>query len=185
MESQLDLLQRDNHNNCNHKNSMAELTKTLNNIPYSNPLPASLRKNMRLIIIEMIPSVLVSDGHNFIEAIFTKESINDLRKYHSHVKFSNLRDKIIQVNKWSLQVDCVDSRQVFNSYQNLTIKLVIEQFKPQMHEILNQRLTHGATSIFRNNEIQTLIRNYRHWFAQTMIYKNAVSAEMSSMIVQG
>ena len=136
METQLDLLKRDNHQNWNHQEAMAELSNKLNNIPPTNPLPASLRKNMRLIIIEMIPTVLVSDGHNFIEAIITKEAINDLRKYHSHVKFSNLRDKIIQVNKWSLQVDCVDSRQVFNSYQNLTIRLVIEQFKPQMHESL-------------------------------------------------
>ena len=89
------MIKRDNNKNLNHKTSMAELTQTLNNRPQTNPLPISLKKPMRLIIIELIPTVLVSDGHNFMEAIFTKESINDLRKYYSHVKFSNLRDKII------------------------------------------------------------------------------------------
>lgn len=62
--------------------------------------PAALKKSLRLFIIEIIPTILVSDGHNFIEAIFTKESINDFRKNYSHVKFSNLRDKVIHVSKW-------------------------------------------------------------------------------------
>ena len=71
--------------------------------------PAALKKSLRLFIIEIIPTILVSDGHNFIEAIFTKESINDFRKNYSHVKFSNLRDKVIYVSKWSLQLDHADS----------------------------------------------------------------------------
>ena len=59
--------------------------------------PAALRKQMHLIIIEIIPQILISDGHNFIEAIFTKECINDFRKHYSYCKFSSLRDKVIQV----------------------------------------------------------------------------------------
>lgn len=131
----------------------------------NNALPQLLNKAMRIIIIENIPHILVSDGHNFLEAVFTKESINEFRKFHSHVKFSSLRDKVIYVQKWSLVVEQVDSRKVFNSYNNLCIKIVVESFKPMMHEQLNQRLTHNATSIFRDTDIQTLIRSYRHWFS--------------------
>ena len=53
---------------------------------------------MRVFIIELIPQILISDGFNFIEAIFTKESINEFRKNYSHVKFSNLRDKVIYLS---------------------------------------------------------------------------------------
>jgi len=81
---------------------------------------------MRLFITEFIPSIHVSDGHNFIEAIFTKEAINEFRKYYSHVRFSSLKDKIIYISKWKLEISGADSKKLFNSYQNLSIKLVIE-----------------------------------------------------------
>jgi hypothetical protein len=89
-------------------------------------MPAAFKKNMKVFIIEIIPTILVSDGHNFIEAVFSKESINEFRKYFSHVKFSNLRDKVIQLGKWSLQIDHVNSRKTFNSHSNVNIKLIIE-----------------------------------------------------------
>ena len=79
-------------------------------------IPLSLQKSMRLFIIEIIPQILISDGHNFIEAVFTKDCINEFRKNHSHLKFSNLRDKIIYVTKWTLQLDHVNSQVEFNSY---------------------------------------------------------------------
>ena len=56
---------------------------------------------MNLAIIEIVPSILVSDGHHTIEAVFTKESINDLRRSFGH-GFTKLRDKIIQVNQCSV-----------------------------------------------------------------------------------
>jgi len=130
-------------------------------------LPMSLKKQLRVFIVELIPNILISDGHNFLEAVFTKESINDFRKNFSHVKFSSLRDKVIIVSKWTLQIETVDSKQVYNSFNNFSIKVVVEQFKPVMHETLNSRITHGAVSIFRDNDIQTLIKSYRHWFSQT------------------
>jgi len=60
---------------------------------------------MRVFIIELIPQILISDGHDFVEAVFTKESINEFRKNFSNVSLSNLRDKVIILHKWTLQVD--------------------------------------------------------------------------------
>ena len=120
---------------------------------------------------------MVSDGHNFIEAVFSKESMNEFRKHFSHVKFSNLRDKVIEVSKWSLQVENVNSRQIFNSHQNISIKLIIEQFVPRMHEVLPARLTHKAISIFKEEDIKVLIKNFRHWFAMTSVKKEALSVQ--------
>ena len=65
-------------------------------------MPYVLRKDMYLIIIEILPEILVSDGHTFLQAIFTKESINEFRRQTSHLKFSQLRDKAIHVSKWKL-----------------------------------------------------------------------------------
>lgn len=148
-------------------------------------IPLSLQKGMRLFIIEIIPQILISDGHNFIEAVFTKDCINEFRKNHSHLKFSNLRDKIIYVNKWTLQIDHVNSQMEFNSFQNFTMRLIIEAFKPLMHEQLNQRLTHSATSIYRDQQIQTFIKNFRHWFAQTSLNKQAYNAEIAQAEQEG
>ena len=72
----------------------------------------------------------MSDGHNTMEAIFTKESINDLRRSHGSLGLSKLRDKVIFVTQWSLQVDYADSKRAYVSYNNITIRLVIEQFRP-------------------------------------------------------
>lgn len=99
-------------------------------------MPKALRSDMTVIIIEILPEILISDSHNFMEAIFTKESINDFRRNYGNMKFSGLRDKAIQVSKWRLQIDFVDSNKVFNSYNNMTIKLVIEQFFVYKNETL-------------------------------------------------
>lgn len=138
-------------------------------------LPAFLSRPIRVFILEMIPQILVSDGFNFIEAVFTKESINEFRKNFSHCKFSSLKDKVIYLSKWSLFVDTADSKQVYNSFNNVTIKLVVESFKPISHEQVNHRHITGVQSIFRDEKIQNLIRNFRHWFYQQTINKNAIT----------
>jgi hypothetical protein len=63
-----------------------------------------LRKGMRLLIHETIPYIWLSDGFNFIETHFTKDSMKEFRNNFSHVKFSSLREKIIYVSRWSLEI---------------------------------------------------------------------------------
>ena len=71
---------------------------------FDEKFPTPYKRPMRLIMQENIPLILLSDGFNYIEALFTKAAINDFRKNFSHLKFSNLRDKIIYVKKWSLML---------------------------------------------------------------------------------
>ena len=85
---------------------------------------------MRLFVHETIPYIWVSDGYNYIEAQFTKESINEYKSAYSHVRFSSLRDKIIFVNRWSVEIKQANSNDCFTSYSNLTLMIVIESFKP-------------------------------------------------------
>ena len=48
-----------------------------------------------------------------------------------------------------------------------------------MYETLNQRLTHGSTSIFRDPNIQTLVKSFRHWFSQELLKQNAGTIDAS------
>ena len=100
-------------------------------------MPLALKKDMTVIITEILPVIIVSDSNNFMEAVFTKEAINEFRRNWSHLKFSTLRDKAIHVTKWRLQVDFVDSNKVYHSYHNVTIRLVIEHFNSCHNEHLN------------------------------------------------
>ena len=118
---------------------------------------------MHLAIIEIIPSIIVSDGSHTIEAIFTKESINDLRRSSGALGLSKLRDKVIQVNQWSLQIDSVDSLSNYMSYQNISIRIVIEQFTPKMSEVASAKILTQPRSVFKNEGIRTLISSHRHW----------------------
>lgn len=77
----------------------------------------------------------LSDGFHFIEAVFSKESVNEFRKNYSHMKFAALRDKIIYINKWTLKAKGVNSRENYTSYQNITFYLVIDSFKPIWNEL--------------------------------------------------
>jgi len=76
---------------------------------FEEKFPSQFKRPMRLIMNENIPMVTLSDGFFYVEALFTKESINDFRKNYSHLKFSNLRDKILYVKKWSLHLKQRDS----------------------------------------------------------------------------
>ena len=72
--------------------------------------PNWLNKQLTLIMIDFIPNIILSDGHGFIEAVFTKDAINRYRKEYCQHKFTSLRDKPIIVYKWGLQIDYCDSR---------------------------------------------------------------------------
>lgn len=78
--------------------------------------------------------MMVSDGFHYIEAEFKKEAINYFKKDYSHLTFNALRDRVIYIVQWSLKLVFRDGHQSFNSFNNLSIVLVIERFKPIMVE---------------------------------------------------
>lgn len=51
-------------------------------------IPQHMRKTMRVCVQENIVCMWVSDGFHFIEAVFTKDAVNEFRKTYQHVKFS-------------------------------------------------------------------------------------------------
>jgi hypothetical protein len=99
-----------------------------------NEVSSHLKKPMRLFMQEYIPVIQLSDGKHSIEGHFTKEAINNFHKNYFTVKFSKLRDRILLVTKWRLITRYEDSRLSYSSYQNISIHLVVENFRPMMYE---------------------------------------------------
>jgi hypothetical protein len=54
-----------------------------------------------------------------------------------------------------------DSRTTLTSYQNLSIHLVVENFRPLMYEKIAHK-SMNTKNLFRDSEIQGLIKNKRH-----------------------
>ena len=80
-----------------------------------NMIPGSCLRSMRLVMIENIPFVTVSDGFHNLDALFTKEAINEFRKNYQ-VKFSALRDKILLVTKYRLRARWSDAKKDYMAY---------------------------------------------------------------------
>jgi hypothetical protein len=64
--------------------------------------PSNFKKPLILYFHELIPMVQLGDGFHFIEAVFTKESVNAFRKNYSHLCLSQMRDRLLKLTKWQL-----------------------------------------------------------------------------------
>ena len=123
---------------------------------FDEKFPSAFKRPMRLIMQENIPMVLLSDGFNYIEALFTKESINDFRKNFSHLKFSNLREKIIYVKKWSLMLRQRSSDKQHCTHHNLTVIFTVENFKLINQEIPALRQL-NVDNLHENEALKTML----------------------------
>jgi hypothetical protein len=113
--------------------------------------------------------VYLSDGFNFIEAQFTKESINDFRKNYSHLRFSALKQKMVMISKWHLKFQYKNSKECFNSYQNISVIFVVEHFKPISHILPDEKQVKKSSSLFSLDEIRVLIKNMRQDYIGSLL----------------
>ena len=124
---------------------------------------------MRLSVQETIPGLWVNDGFNFVEAELTKDALHEFRRNYPHVQLHNLKQNMIFVQKWSLKAKGCDSRKVYTSYQNITVVLVIESFKPLLHEKPSKLQHINSTNLFLDSEVQIYIRNKRHEYIRDIL----------------
>ena len=59
----------------------------------------------------------------------------------SSVKILDLQDKVVVLKNWTLELKKVDSAEVFTSYNNLEVRLVVHSFKPNFSFIENNNNT--------------------------------------------
>lgn len=119
-----------------------------------------LKRPLKTYVKESYPHFLVTDGYFFVQAHFTKEAVAEFKSKFSNVNITELHDRVIVLNSWSLELHRVNSAEVFTSYGNIEIRLVVHSFKPNLNERLNP--TRYPINLFRDDELKTQIQHFRH-----------------------
>ena len=133
-----------------------------------------LKRPLKTYVKESYPFFLVTDGYFFVQAYFTKEAVAEFRSKFNNVNITDLHDRVIVLNNWSLEIRRVNSAETFTSYGNLEIRLIVNSFKPNLNERLNP--TRYPINLFRDDELKTQIQQFR-WNAI-----NAAAAKSKSEI---
>ena len=64
----------------------------------------------------------------------------------------------------------VNSSEVFTSYSNLEVRMVVHSFKPNLGEKLEP--TRFPINLFRDDEMKTIIQHYRHQCLQVTYFRS-------------
>lgn len=144
-----------------HQSAFKQLfTEMINKGGDFNKVSKDLKKPLKCYVKEAYPHFLITDGFFFVAPYFTKDAVNDFHSKYPSVNIVGLNDKVIIINNWSLEIQRVNSAEVFTSYSNLEVRLIVHQFKPQLNERLNP--TRYPTNLFRDDEFKTIIQHFRH-----------------------
>jgi len=93
---------------------------------------ANLKKPIKCYVKESFPHFLITDGYFFVPAYFTKEAVTEFHSKFANVHIVDLAEKVIVLNSWSLEMRKVNSAEVFTSYANLEVRLIVHSFKPNL-----------------------------------------------------
>lgn len=115
---------------------------------------------LKVFVKEAVPYFLVSDGHFFVPAYFTREALAEYDKKFANVKVHDLAEKVILINNWTLELKKVDSNAVFTSYAGLEVRLIVHSFKPQLGEHIHP--VRWPSNLYRDDEFKTTIQAFRH-----------------------
>lgn len=118
------------------------------------------KQNLRLFVKETHPYFLVSDSYFFVPAYFTKAAIEKFEKKFSNITVAGLKEKVILINNWSLELKKVDSAAVFTSYAGLEVRLIVNGFEPVIGESISPVRT--PINLYRDDEFKTTIQALRH-----------------------
>ncbi len=121
---------------------------------------AKMRNNcIKCFVKETTPHFLISDGSFFIRACFTEEAYSLFKEKYPGINITDLKDKIIVIDKWSLEFREVNSAEVFTSYGNIELRLIVHRFKTNLDA--RAQLGRYPTNLFRDDEAKTLILAYQ------------------------
>ena len=145
-------------------------TEMLNQGGDFSKVSKDLKKPLKTYVKESYPYFLVTDGFFFVQAYFTKDAVAEFRSKFGNVNIVDLHDKVIVLNNWSLEMRRVNSADLFTSYGNLEIRLIVHSFKANLNERLNP--TRYPINLFRDDELKTQIQQFRHNAIQAALAKN-------------
>lgn len=124
---------------------------------------ATTKKQIKCYVKESFPHFLVTDNHFYVPAYMTKKCVDDFHAKNAGVNIVDMKSKVIILTEWTLEMAKVNSADVFTSYANLEIKLVVKSMKTQpaggKDKIL---LSRYPVNIYRDAEMKNLINAFVH-----------------------
>jgi len=92
------------------------------------------KKTIKCYVKESFPHFLVTDGFFYVACYFTKKAIDEFHSKFSNLNITDLRSRVIIISDWTLEMNKVNSANVFTSYGGLEVKLIVKSFKPVTQE---------------------------------------------------
>jgi hypothetical protein len=132
------------------------------------------KKPIKCYVKESFPHFLVTDNFFYVAAYFTRKAVDDFKSRHSNVNITDLKSRVITISDWTLEMNRVNSSDVFTSYGGIEVRLVVKAFSVQAKSDIT--LSRHPVNIFRDQSIKTAIQHYHHGAVA-----NAVSGAKASM----
>ena len=84
---------------------------------------------MRCSVKETQPHFLLTDGSFFISAFFTADSYKQFRANNSNVRVIDLKDVMVLIKKWSVELSYSKDENNFTSYAGVEMRMVIHEME--------------------------------------------------------
>lgn len=121
---------------------------------------ANNKKPIKCYVKESFPHFLITDNYFYVAAYFTRKAVDDFKSKHSNVNITDLKSRVVTISDWTLEMNRVDSSNVFTSYGGIEVRLIVRAFSVQAKSDIS--LSRHPVNIFRDDHIKTLIQNYHH-----------------------
>jgi hypothetical protein len=122
----------------------------------------STSKSIKCYVKESFPYFLITDGYFYIPAYFTKKAVDDFHSKFSNLNITDLRSKVIVIQEWTLEMNKVNSANVFTSYGGIECRLIVKSFKPVTQDMDSNSIPRHPVNLYRDDEMKTIIQNYIH-----------------------
>jgi len=134
-------------------------------------------QSIKCYVKESFPYFLVSDNYHYCQVYFTKKAVDDFKAKNSNINITDLKSKIIVITDWALEMNKVNSQDVFTSYGGLEVRLVCKAFKLEKSSVsMNVALSTFPSNLYRDAEVKTTIQNFTH--GQTVAGSAAAKAAL-------
>jgi hypothetical protein len=120
------------------------------------------KKTIKCYVKESFPHFLVTDGYFYVACYFTKKAVDEFHAKYSNMNITDLRSRVITISDWTLEMNKVNSANVFTSYGGVEVRLIVRSFRPVLQEKDQPTLTRHPVNLYRDDEMKTLIQNYTH-----------------------
>ena len=110
------------------------------------------KKAMRCQVREIAPQFLLTDGQYTLNSCISREAFKNFSKDAKNtVKVTELKDYMITIDQWELELAQVTSEESFSSYAGLEMRLIINKFSQhsQTRVSLNNRY---PQNLYRDDE---------------------------------